>query len=95
MDASNLMKPLLSSGQIKCMGSTTYQEYRGIFDKDRALSRKIQKIDVIEPDIEDIQDIEALDLNEEIIFVTLTKRLEAHLNWQQNISMIGLCLTRP
>ena len=37
MDASNLMKPLLSSGQIKCMGSTTYQEYRGIFDKDRAL----------------------------------------------------------
>ena len=53
MDASNLMKPLLSSGQIKCMGSTTYQEYRGIFDKDRALSRRFQKIDVIEPDIED------------------------------------------
>lgn len=53
MDASNLLKPLLTSGQIKCMGSTTYQEYRGIFDKDRALSRRFQKIDVNEPDIED------------------------------------------
>ena len=53
MDASNLLKPLLTSGQIKCMGSTTYQEYRGIFDKDRALSRRFQKIDVNEPDIDD------------------------------------------
>ena len=53
MDASNLLKPLLTSGLIKCMGSTTYQEYRGIFDKDRALSRRFQKIDVNEPDIED------------------------------------------
>jgi len=53
MDASNLLKPLLTSGQIKCMGSTTYQEYRGIFDKDRALSRRFQKIDVVEPDVED------------------------------------------
>ena len=53
MDASNLLKPLLTSGQIRCMGSTTYQEYRGIFDKDRALSRRFQKIDVVEPDIDD------------------------------------------
>ncbi len=53
MDASNLLKPLLTSGQIRCMGSTTYQEYRGIFDKDRALSRRFQKIDVNEPDVED------------------------------------------
>ncbi len=53
MDASNLLKPLLQSGDIRCMGSTTYQEYRGIFDKDRALSRRFQKIDVSEPDIED------------------------------------------
>ncbi|MEM9623627.1 MAG: ATP-dependent Clp protease ATP-binding subunit ClpA [Pseudomonadota bacterium] len=53
MDASNLLKPLLTSGTIRCMGSTTYQEYRGIFDKDRALSRRFQKIDVIEPDVED------------------------------------------
>ena len=53
MDASNLLKPLLTSGQIKCMGSTTYAEYRGIFDKDRALSRRFQKIDVNEPDTDD------------------------------------------
>ena len=53
MDASNLLKPLLASGEIRCMGSTTYQEYRGIFDKDRALSRRFQKIDVTEPDVHD------------------------------------------
>jgi ATP-dependent Clp protease ATP-binding subunit ClpA len=53
MDASNLLKPLLTSGEIRCMGSTTYQEYRGIFDKDRALSRRFQKIDITEPDVED------------------------------------------
>ncbi|MEM6709946.1 MAG: AAA family ATPase, partial [Pseudomonadota bacterium] len=53
MDASNLLKPLLTSGEIRCMGSTTYQEYRGIFDKDRALSRRFQKIDVTEPDVDD------------------------------------------
>ena len=52
MDASNLLKPALAAGEIKCMGSTTYQEYRGIFDKDRALSRRFQKIDVEEPDVE-------------------------------------------
>ncbi|MEC8409100.1 MAG: AAA family ATPase, partial [Pseudomonadota bacterium] len=52
MDASNLLKPALTSGQLRCIGSTTYQEYRGIFDKDRALSRRFQKIDVEEPDIE-------------------------------------------
>ena len=57
MDASNLLKPLLASGQIRCMGSTTYQEYRGIFDKDRALSRRFQKIDVAEPSVEDTYQI--------------------------------------
>ncbi|MGH6635592.1 MAG: Clp protease N-terminal domain-containing protein, partial [Gammaproteobacteria bacterium] len=46
MDASNLIKPVLASGQLKCIGSTTYQEYRGIFEKDRALSRRFQKIDI-------------------------------------------------
>ena len=46
MDASNLLKPMLASGKLRCIGSTTYQEYRGIFDKDRALSRRFQKIDV-------------------------------------------------
>ena len=53
MDASNLLKPLLASGDIRCMGSTTYHEYRGIFDKDRALSRRFQKIDIVEPDVHD------------------------------------------
>ena len=49
MDASNLIKPMLASGEIKCIGSTTYQEYRGIFEKDRALARRFQKIDVLSP----------------------------------------------
>ncbi|MFL0809168.1 MAG: ATP-dependent Clp protease ATP-binding subunit ClpA [Agarilytica sp.] len=53
MDASNLLKPLLTSGDLRCIGSTTFQEYRGIFDKDRALSRRFQKIDVEEPSVED------------------------------------------
>ncbi|GAB3272281.1 ATP-dependent Clp protease ATP-binding subunit ClpA [Parahaliea aestuarii] len=53
MDASNLLKPLLTSGKMRCIGSTTFQEYRGIFDKDRALSRRFQKIDVLEPSVED------------------------------------------
>ncbi len=53
MDASNLLKPLLSSGKLRCIGSTTFQEYRGIFDKDKALSRRFQKIDVMEPSVDD------------------------------------------
>lgn len=53
MDASNLLKPLLSSGKMRCIGSTTFAEYRGIFDKDKALSRRFQKIDVLEPSIDD------------------------------------------
>jgi len=57
MDASNLIKPMLASGELKCIGSTTYQEYRGIFEKDRALSRRFQKIDVVEPTIEQTYEI--------------------------------------
>ncbi|MFT5352045.1 MAG: ATP-dependent Clp protease ATP-binding subunit ClpA, partial [Gammaproteobacteria bacterium] len=53
MDASNIIKPVLSSGDMKCIGSTTYQEYRGIFEKDRALSRRFQKIDVDEPSVDE------------------------------------------
>ena len=53
MDASNLIKPMLASGQLRCIGSTTYQEYRGIFEKDHALARRFQKIDVVEPSIEE------------------------------------------
>jgi len=57
MDASNLIKPMLASGELKCIGSTTYQEYRGIFEKDRALSRRFQKIDVVEPTVEQTYEI--------------------------------------
>jgi len=61
MDASNLIKPVLASGELKCIGSTTYQEYRGIFEKDRALTRRFQKIDVVEPTIEEtVQILEGL-----------------------------------
>ncbi|MDH5777311.1 MAG: ATP-dependent Clp protease ATP-binding subunit ClpA, partial [Gammaproteobacteria bacterium] len=61
MDASNLIKPVLASGDLKCIGSTTYQEYRGIFEKDRALARRFQKIDVSEPTVEEtIQIVQGL-----------------------------------
>jgi ATP-dependent Clp protease ATP-binding subunit ClpA len=53
MDASNLLKPLLSGGQLRCMGSTTFNEFRGIFEKDSALARRFQKVDVVEPNVED------------------------------------------
>src|SRR6185503_4701236 len=51
MDASNLIKPVLASGELRCIGSTTFQEFRGVFEKDRALARRFQKIDVVEPSI--------------------------------------------
>jgi ATP-dependent Clp protease ATP-binding subunit ClpA len=57
MDASNLIKPVLASGDLRCIGSTTYQEFRGIFEKDRALTRRFQKIDVVEPSIADTIEI--------------------------------------
>ncbi len=57
LDASNLLKPMLASGDLKCIGSTTYQEYRTIFEKDRALSRRFQKIDITEPTIDEAVEI--------------------------------------
>ena len=57
MDASNLIKPMLASGELKCIGSTTYQEYRGIFEKHRALARRFQKIDVNEPSVDETFEI--------------------------------------
>jgi ATP-dependent Clp protease ATP-binding subunit ClpA len=57
LDASNLLKPALSSGQIKCIGATTFTEYRGIFEKDAALSRRFQKVDVAEPTVEQTVEI--------------------------------------
>ena len=57
LDASNLLKPSLSSGQLKCIGATTFTEYRGIFEKDAALSRRFQKVDVVEPTVEETVEI--------------------------------------
>ncbi len=57
LDASNLLKPALSSGQFKCIGATTFTEYRGIFEKDAALSRRFQKVDVVEPTVQETVEI--------------------------------------
>ena len=57
MDASNLIKPMLATGELRCIGSTTFQEYRGIFEKDRALARRFQKIDITEPTVEETYQI--------------------------------------
>ncbi|MGB5488529.1 MAG: ATP-dependent Clp protease ATP-binding subunit ClpA [Lysobacterales bacterium] len=57
MDASNLIKPVLASGELRCIGSTTYQEFRGVFEKDRALARRFQKIDIAEPTISETIEI--------------------------------------
>ncbi len=70
MDASNLIKPVLATGDLRCMGSTTFQEYRGIFEKDHALARRFQKIDVNEPSVEDTINI----------LQGLKSRFEAHHN---------------
>ena len=70
MDASNLLKPLLTSGDLRCVGSTTFQEYRGIFEKDRALSRRFQKVDVNEPNVDDTY----------LILKGLKSRFEEHHN---------------
>jgi ATP-dependent Clp protease ATP-binding subunit ClpA len=70
LDASNLLKPALSTGQLKCIGATTYIEYRGVFEKDHALSRRFQKIDVIEPSVEETVEI----------LKGLKTRFEAHHN---------------
>jgi len=57
MDASNLIKPILATGELRCIGSTTFQEFRAVFEKDRALARRFQKIDVVEPSVADSIDI--------------------------------------
>ncbi|MFC3549527.1 ATP-dependent Clp protease ATP-binding subunit ClpA [Lysobacter cavernae] len=68
MDASNLIKPALASGELRCIGSTTFQEYRGIFEKDRALARRFQKIDIVEPTVGETYEI----------LVGLKPKYEAH-----------------
>ncbi|MCU7853874.1 MAG: ATP-dependent Clp protease ATP-binding subunit ClpA [Candidatus Thiodiazotropha sp. (ex Monitilora ramsayi)] len=78
MDASNLIKPVLASGELRCIGSTTYQEFRGIFEKDRALARRFQKIDVEEPTVEETVEI----LN------GLKSRFEAHHNIEYTLEAL-------
>ncbi|MFA0193252.1 ATP-dependent Clp protease ATP-binding subunit ClpA [Vibrio artabrorum] len=68
VDAANLIKPLLSSGKLRCIGSTTYQEYNSIFEKERALSRRFQKIDIVEPSLDDTTKI----------LIGLKSKYEAH-----------------
>jgi ATP-dependent Clp protease ATP-binding subunit ClpA len=78
MDASNLIKPVLASGQLRCIGSTTYQEYRGVFEKDHALARRFQKIDVLEPSVEDTF----------LILTGLTSRFEEHHNVKYSVEAL-------
>ncbi|MEQ1601640.1 MAG: ATP-dependent Clp protease ATP-binding subunit ClpA [Methylophilaceae bacterium] len=78
MDASNLLKPALSNGTLKCIGATTYQEYRGIFEKDHALSRRFQKVDVVEPSVS--QTVE--------ILKGLKSRFEIHHNVKYSASAL-------
>jgi len=78
LDASNLLKPALSSGQLKCIGATTYNEYRGIFEKDHALSRRFQKIDVPEPSVAETVEI----------LRGLKSRFEAHHGIKYTVSAL-------
>jgi len=78
MDASNLIKPVLASGELRCIGSTTYQEFRGIFEKDRALARRFQKIDVEEPSVEETFEI----------LKGLKSRFESHHNISYSIEAL-------
>lgn len=85
MDASNLIKPLLANGELKCIGSTTYQEYRGIFEKDRALARRFQKIDVREPSVDETFEIlkglrSKLEEHHGVKFATTALRAAAELS---------------
>ena len=79
LDASNLLKPALSNGSLKCIGATTYQEYRGVFEKDHALSRRFQKIDVAEPSVAETIDI----------LKGLKSRFEAHHNVKYTASALA------
>jgi ATP-dependent Clp protease ATP-binding subunit ClpA len=96
MDASNLIKPVLTNGELRCIGSTTYQEYRGIFEKDHALARRFQKIDVVEPSIEETIEIllglkSRFEEHHSIVYAVDAMRAAAELS-ARHISVI--CPTR-
>jgi len=85
MDASNLIKPVLTNGELRCIGSTTYQEYRGIFEKDHALARRFQKIDVVEPSVEETIEIllglkSRFEENHSIVYAVDAMRAAAELS---------------
>lgn len=80
MDAANLIKPMLASGQLRCIGSTTYQEYRGIFEKDHALARRFQKVDILEPSVEETV----------LILKGLKNRFEEHHNVSYSVEALRL-----
>ncbi|EIC28580.1 MULTISPECIES: ATP-dependent Clp protease ATP-binding subunit ClpA [Methylomicrobium] len=85
MDASNLIKPLLASGQMRCIGSTTFQEYRGVFEKDHALARRFQKVDILEPSVEDtvliLKGLKArFEEHHDVVYSTESLRLAAELS---------------
>jgi ATP-dependent Clp protease ATP-binding subunit ClpA len=98
MDASNLIKPVLANGQLRCIGSTTYQEYRGIFEKDHALARRFQKIDVLEPSVaETVQILKGLQVTfEEHHGVRYAEdAIQAAADLSARTSTTGTCRTRP
>ncbi len=78
MDASNLIKPMLASGEMRCIGSTTYQEFRGVFEKDRALARRFQKIDITEPSVDETY----------LILRGLKSRFEQHHDVKYSLSAL-------
>jgi ATP-dependent Clp protease ATP-binding subunit ClpA len=97
MDASNLLKPALSGGTIRCIGSTTYKEFRNHFEKDRALLRRFQKIDVNEPTIEDTIKIlkglrSAFEEHHKVKYTPMRSRPRS--NFRRATSMTASCPTR-
>ena len=98
MDASNLLKPALAAGNVRCIGSTTYKEYRQYFEKDRALVRRFQKIDINEPTVEDA--IEIMKGSSPISRTTTssntpTRRSRRRSSSRRAISTTASCPTRP
>ena len=99
MDASNLIKPALASGELRCIGSTTFQEYRGIFEKDRALARRFQKIDIVEPtvaeSVEILQRPAAALSRSTTTCATPTTRCRPRSTCRSSTSATVCCRTRP
>lgn len=97
MDASNLIKPALASGELRCIGSTTFQEYRGIFEKDRALARRFQKIDIVEPTAGGLSRFykdSSLSMRHITALPMLMTHCALRLIYRSSTSVIGCCRIR-